>query len=111
AEEAGGMVGPGELGMMARSANLSNTARGPMVQDQARVEALSTGTIAGAGLDVFDTEPLPNGHPLTRLENVVLTPHAAGVTPEALEAGLQLSIENVWNFLNGGPTNVVIAPH
>jgi len=41
----------------------------------------------------------------------VLTPHAAGVTPEALEAGLQLSIENVWNFLNGGPTNVVIAPH
>jgi len=71
------------------------------------LEALTAGRIAGAGLDVFDVEPLPNGHALTHLENVVLTPHSAGVTPEALEAGLQLSIDNVWNFLSGHPTNVV----
>ena len=65
---------------------------------------------AARGLDVFDVEPLPEGHALTRLENVVLTPHSAGVTPEALEAGLQLAIENVSNFLNGRPRHVVIAP-
>lgn len=71
------------------------------------LDALTAGGIAGAGLDVFDVEPLPGGHALTHLENVVLTPHSAGVTPEALEAGLQLSIDNVWNFLGGHPTNVV----
>jgi D-3-phosphoglycerate dehydrogenase len=72
------------------------------------IEVLSQGRIAGAGLDVFEIEPLPSGHPLMRLENVVLTPHCAGVTPEALEAGLRLSIENVWSFLEGRPANVVV---
>ncbi len=78
-----------------------------VVDEAALVEALTTDLIAGAGLDVFDIEPLPAGHPFTRLENVVLTPHCAGITPEALEAGLDLSITNVWNFLGGHPTNVV----
>ena len=104
-EESRGMIGPRELGMMKRSAILINSARGPIVQDGALVEALSSGTIAGAGLDVFDTEPLPKGHPLTRLENVVLTPHAAGVTPEALEAGLRMAIDNVFQFLDGTPAH------
>jgi D-3-phosphoglycerate dehydrogenase len=58
-------------------------------------------------IDVFDVEPLPAGHPLTKLDNVVLTSHCAGITPEALEAGLALAIENVVDFLNGNPTNVV----
>src|SRR6266850_2270305 len=65
--------------------------------------------IAGAGLDVFDVEPLPPGHPLTKLDNVVLTPHSAGITPEVLEAGLALAIENVRSFLSGAPRNVVAA--
>jgi phosphoglycerate dehydrogenase-like enzyme len=71
------------------------------------VDALRERRIAGAGLDVFDTEPLPAGHPLTQLDNVTLTSHCAGITPEALEAGLALAIGNVVNFVNGTPTNVV----
>jgi len=102
-----GFIGKPELEKMKPASILINTARGPIVDEPALIEALSTGRIAGAGLDVFDVEPLPEGHPLIRLENVVLTPHSAGVTPEALEAGLALSIENVWNFLAGRPTNVV----
>jgi len=94
---------------MKPSAILINTARDAIVNEEAMVEALIGGRIAGAGWDVFEAEPLPPGHPLTRLENVVLTPHSAGVTPEALESGLQLSIENVWNFLDGRPTHVVVS--
>jgi phosphoglycerate dehydrogenase-like enzyme len=107
--ETRGLVGRGELEKMKPSAILINTARGPIVDQEALLEALTAGRIAGAGLDVFDLEPLPAGHSLTRLENVVLTPHSAGVTPEALEAGLQLSIDNVWNFFSGRPTNVVVS--
>ncbi|MGH9720137.1 MAG: NAD(P)-dependent oxidoreductase, partial [Bryobacteraceae bacterium] len=76
--------------------------------EAALVDALSARRIAGAGLDVFETEPLPPGHPLTRLDNVVLSPHSAGVTPETLEAGLQLAIDNVRNYLAGRPANVVV---
>ena len=106
-DETRGFLGKRELEKMKPSAILINTARGPIVDEQALLEALTEGQIAGAGLDVFDVEPLPNGHAFTHLGNVVLTPHSAGVTPEALEAGLQLSIDNVWNFLGGHPTNVV----
>jgi len=102
-----GFLGKPQLDKMKPSALLINTARGPIVEEAALAEALATGLIAGAGLDVFDIEPLPAGHPFTRLENVVLTPHCAGITPAALEAGLELSITNVWNFLGGHPTNVV----
>jgi D-3-phosphoglycerate dehydrogenase len=104
-----GFLGKPQLEKMKPSAILINTARGPIVDETALVEALTTDRIAGAGLDVFDVEPLPAGHPLTHLENVVLTPHSAGITPEALEAGLALSITNVWNFLGGRATNVVVS--
>lgn len=106
--ETRGFIGKPEIEKMKPSAILINTARGAIVDEQALLDALTTNRIAGAGLDVFETEPLPQGHPLTRLDNVVLTPHSAGVTPEALEAGLKLSIDNVWNFLDGHPTNVVV---
>jgi len=59
---------------------------------------------------VYDVEPLPAGHPFTKLDNVVLTPHSAGVTPEVLEAGLQLSVDNIFSFLAGNPRNVVVSP-
>ena len=104
-----GFLGKPQLERMKPSAILINTARGPIVDEAALVEAITTGGIAGAGLDVFDVEPLPAGHPLAGLQNVVLTPHSAGITPEALEAGLALSIANVWNFLGGRATNVVVS--
>jgi len=109
-DETRGMVGEGEFAMMKRSAILINTARGPIADEAAMIEALLTRRIAGAGMDVFDVEPLPAGHPLTRLPNVVLTAHSAGVTPEALEAGLQMAVDNVFHFLEGHPTQVVAAP-
>jgi len=71
------------------------------------LDALSTGRISGAGLDVFATEPLPRNHPFNVLGNVVLTPHCAGITPEALEAGLRMAVDNIWNFLDGRPINVI----
>ena len=102
-----GFLGRRELAMMKPGAIFINTARGPIVEEGALLEALRERRIAGAGLDVFETEPLPQGHPLVSLDNVVLSPHAAGITPEALEAGLRLSVENVWRFLEGSPQNVV----
>ena len=105
--ETRGLVGDREFAMMKPSAILINTARGPIADETALVEALLTSRIAGAGLDVFDVEPLPAGHPLTRLPNVVLSSHSAGVTPEALEAGLQMAVDNVFHFLDGRPDHVV----
>ena len=101
------LIGERELAMMKPTAILINTARGAIVDEAALVDALASGRIAGAGLDVFATEPLPQGHPLTTLPNTVLTPHCAGITPEALEAGLRLAVENIWAFLDGRPQHVV----
>ena len=102
-----GMIGTREFALMKKSAILVNTARGAIVDEASMLSALSDGTIAGAGLDVFTVEPLPAGHPLTKLSNVVITPHCAGITPEALEAGLRLSVENIWSFLGGTRQNAV----
>lgn len=93
--ETQGMIGLGQFGMMKRSAILINTARGAIVEETVLYEALANGRIAGAGLDVFAVEPLPAEHPLMSLENVVLSPHCAGITPEAMEAGLLRAVENV----------------
>jgi D-3-phosphoglycerate dehydrogenase len=105
--ETTGFIGRTQFEMMKPGAILVNTARGPIVDESGLLEALRTRQIAGAGLDVFDVEPLPAAHPLTQLDNVVLTPHCAGVTPEVLEAGLALAIDNVWSFLDGSTRNVV----
>lgn len=105
--ETAGLIGAPEFGLMKKSAFLVNTARGAIVDEAALIEALTKGRIAGAGLDVFTTEPLPPGHPLTQLSNVVITPHCAGITPEALEAGLRMAVENIRAFLEGSPAHVV----
>ena len=106
------MIGRAELAMMKPTALLLNSARGACVDEAALVEALEGGVIAGAGLDVFATEPIPANHPLLTAPNVVMTPHSAGVTPEALLAGLQMTAENVADFLAGraNPAYVVAGP-
>lgn len=105
--ETAGFVGARQFGLMKKNAILINTARGAIVDEAAMMDALVEGRIRGAGLDVFRVEPLPEGHPLTKLPNVVMTPHCAGITPEALEAGLRMAVENIWAFADGHPEHVV----
>jgi D-3-phosphoglycerate dehydrogenase len=103
-----GFLGPEQFAKMKPGTILINTARGPIVDETALLEALRSGRLRGAGLDVFDVEPLPPGHPLMAMPNAVLSPHCAGITPEALEAGLRMAVENVWRFLEGRPEHVVV---
>ena len=98
------------LALLKPSAILVNTGRGSLVDEAGLVEHLRKGRIAGAGLDVFEAEPLPPGHPLTSLPAVLLTPHCAGMTPEVIQNGLAMAVENVENFLKGTPTHVVAGP-
>lgn len=102
-----GLIGAAELGQMRESAYLVNTSRGPIVDEGALVEALRSGAIAGAGIDVFETEPLPAGHPLLSLENVVLTPHVGYVTRETYEVFYGEAVEDIVAFLDGSPVRVI----
>jgi D-3-phosphoglycerate dehydrogenase / 2-oxoglutarate reductase len=105
-----GFFGRREFALMKHSAILINTARGAMVEREALLEALTTGRIAGAGLDVFHAEPMKADDPLLGLPNVVLSPHNAGQTPEVIQDGLLRAVENVEHFLKGEPRDVVVAP-
>jgi len=102
-----GLIGAEHFAMMKPGAIFINTARGGIVVEQDLVDTLQRQRIAGAGLDVFETEPLPSDSPLRLVPNVVLTPHAAGITREATEAGLAMAIGNVLAFRAGAPVHVV----
>jgi D-3-phosphoglycerate dehydrogenase / 2-oxoglutarate reductase len=108
--ETRGFLGRKEFTLVKRTAILINTARGAMVEREALLEALSSGRIAGAGLDVFHDEPIKVDDPLLGLPNVVLSPHNAGQTPEVIQDGLLRAVENVEHFLKGEPRDVVVAP-
>jgi len=95
------MIGANELRLMKPSAYLVNTCRGPVVDEQALIEALKNRVIAGAGLDVFDLEPLPFDSPLTQLDNVILAPHIGGGTGGAREKQMADVLENVTRFVQG----------
>ena len=98
------------LAMLKPGAILVNTARGALIDEAALLECLKEKKIACAGLDVFEAEPLPAGHPLLGLPNVLLTPHAAGMTPEVIQNGLAMAVDNVERFLSGSPSHVVTPP-
>lgn len=101
------MIGAKELAKMKKSAILINTARGKVVDEAALIKALQEKQIRGAGLDVFEKEPLPADNSLTGLENVVLTPHIGFVTQEALEKAISICIANIEKYIDGEPQNVV----
>ena len=95
------MIGEKELKMMKPTAYLINTARGAVVDTEALVKALKEKWIAGAALDVFEQEPLPPGHPLTKLDNVILAPHIASATNEARARMAELAAKNLVAVLRG----------
>ncbi|MGW5364910.1 D-2-hydroxyacid dehydrogenase family protein [Actinopolymorpha pittospori] len=106
-ERTRGLVGARELGLMKPTAYLVNTSRGPIVDEAALVAALENGRIAGAGLDVFDQEPLPTGHPLLRAPRTVLTPHLGYVTRRTYEDWFPSAVRAIAAFLDGHPIQVL----
>lgn len=102
-----GLIGAGELDLMPSTSYLINTSRGPIVDESALVEALRSGSIAGAALDVFDQEPLPAAHPFLSLDNVVLTPHVGYVTKESYEVFFVDVVDDILAFLADDPVRVL----
>jgi phosphoglycerate dehydrogenase-like enzyme len=102
-ERTRGLFGAAELAQMKPIAALINTSRGPIVDEAAMIAALRDGTIAAAGLDVFDQEPLPAGHPLTELPNVVLLPHLGYVSEPAFRHMYGQVVQNIAAFRDGSP--------
>jgi D-3-phosphoglycerate dehydrogenase len=108
--DTGALIDAGALAKMKRGALLINAARGPIVNEKALIEALVSGHLAGAGLDVYEVEPLAVDSPLRTLDNVVLSPHAGGATVEADARLLEVVGENLRRALDGqAPLNVVNA--
>ena len=106
-ERSRGLIGRREFRMMKSGAFLVNTSRGPIVEEQALIDALQQGIIAGAALDVFDEEPLPADHPFRRLENTVITPHLGYVTRETYQLFYGDAVEDIQAFLSGTPVRVL----
>jgi D-3-phosphoglycerate dehydrogenase len=102
-----GLVGARELALMKPSAYMINTSRGPIIDEAALIAALREKRIAGAGLDVFDTEPLPLDHPLRKLDNVVLTPHLGYVAVQNYRAYFGGVVEDIRAYLDGKPVRVL----
>lgn len=102
-----GLVGAAELARMKPTAYLVNTSRGPIVDEAALIEAVRERRIAGAAVDVYETEPLPADHPYRTLENTLLTPHIGYVTRQGYEVFYQDAVEDIHAFLQGAPVRVL----
>jgi phosphoglycerate dehydrogenase-like enzyme len=102
-----GLFQAADLAMMKPTAVLVNTSRGPIVNENALVQALRQHTIAGAGLDVYDNEPLPAGHPLSTLDNVVLLPHLGYVSETGFRQMYGQVVEDIAAFLAGSPIRTI----
>jgi phosphoglycerate dehydrogenase-like enzyme len=98
-----GIIGPPELGLMKPTAYIVNTSRGPIIDEKALIKVLQKDRIAGAGLDVFETEPLPANHPFLSLTNTVITPHVGYVIREGFKIYFEHALEDVAAWLAGGP--------
>lgn len=106
-ERTRGLLGAKDLALMKPTALLINTSRGPIVDEGALIDALRNRRIAGAGLDTYDREPVPAGHPLLKLDNMVVTPHLGYVTEEVYRIFYGETCENIAAFLGGKPARVL----
>ena len=102
-----GLIGAAELALMKPSAFLINTSRGPIIDEAALITALQQRKIAGAGLDVFDVEPLPRDHPFRKMDNVVITPHLGYVSEQNYRRYFADALEDIRGFLDGKPVRVL----
>jgi phosphoglycerate dehydrogenase-like enzyme len=109
--ESRGLIDARRLALMRPTAYLINTARGPIVEEAALYNALASNRIAGAGLDVFDAEPLPSGHPLTKLSNVVLTSHLGWPTDEMYSKFADAAADALLAYLDGRDVPRFVAHH
>ena len=98
-----GMIGARELALMKPTARVIVISRGGIVDEEAVIDALRNGTIAGAGIDAFETEPLPADSPFWKLDNVLLSPHASALTPEMWEGRRDILRENLRRYIDGEP--------
>ena len=104
-----GLVGAKELGLMKKSAYLINTSRGPIVDEKGLIAMLQSKSIAGAGLDVFDIEPLPLDHPFRKMDNVVITPHLGYVSEQNYRKYFPDIVEDIRAWLDGKSVRVIEA--
>jgi D-3-phosphoglycerate dehydrogenase len=102
-----GLIGRAEFARMKKGAILVNTSRGPIVDEQALIDSLKSGHLAAAGLDVYDIEPLPPKHPLTTLDNVVLTPHLGYVADAIFRVFYRDALDDLLAWLDGKPIRVI----
>jgi phosphoglycerate dehydrogenase-like enzyme len=102
-----GLIGAKELGLMKKAAYLINTSRGPIVDEKALIAALNAKSIGGAGLDVFDIEPLPLDHPFRKMDNVVITPHLGYVSEQNYRKQYPEVVEDIRAWLDGKPVRVI----
>jgi len=102
-----GLIGSEEFRQMKKTAFLINTSRGPIVDDAALIDAVNQGEIAGAGIDVYDQEPLPPAHPLRKCDKLLLTPHLGYVTRHTWDVFYGQTVEAVLAWINGDPIRVL----
>ncbi len=107
-EESHHLIAAPELSLMKQGALLINVARGGVIHTEALIDALNSGHLGGAAIDVYDEEPLPTNHPFLECEQVILTPHCADMTPEGVELLNEGAVDNIIAFLEGTPQNVVV---
>ena len=106
--ETGGMVGAEEIALLKQEAYIINTGRGKLIDEKALIDALENGGIAGAGLDVFEEEPLPRESPLWDMDNVIITAHYAGLTPHYSDRLWKIFADNLRRYLEGEPLHNLV---